>query len=431
MSRRTGSILFLLLAAAFFAANRGAYRGYFQDDEFDTLSWTRRSPVEEYFTAALTPRFLTNNFRPVGHFYFREAERLFGMDFPGYVAAIQALHLLNVWLVWLLARRLGARPWPAAAACLFFGFHMALFDAVWKPMYVFDVLCATFCLLSILLYAQRQWVLSFVAFWLAYKSKELAVMLPLVLACYEIWFGQRRWKPLIPFFAVSLSFGIQGLLLNPNKDNDYTFRFTLPALATTVRFYAGRVFLVPYLGLLLPLAAWRAPNRRTFFGLAALGLFLLPLLFLPGRLLSAYCYLPFTGLAIAFAGVCETIRPVWAALFLLLWLPRDIEVLRLEKRETLARDNQVRAWVTSVETFAKYGQPVEAFIFSGAPEGFHRWGVEGALSYVLDSGDLRIYADGEAAASEVLTSCRVALLEWDGAALSIIEHAPGQDSAGK
>jgi len=32
MSGRTGSILFLLLAAAFLAANRGAYRGYFQDD---------------------------------------------------------------------------------------------------------------------------------------------------------------------------------------------------------------------------------------------------------------------------------------------------------------------------------------------------------------------------------------------------------------
>lgn len=121
----------------------------------------------------------------------------------------------------------------------------------------------------------------------------------------------------------------------------------------------------------------------------------------------------------------------WAALFLLLWLPWDLEVLRLDKRETLARDNQVRARVTSVETFAKYGQPVEAFIFSGAPESFHRWGVEGALSYVLDSGRLRIYSDGESAASEVLTSSRVALLERDGAALSIIEHAPGQASAGK
>ncbi len=431
MSGRTGSILFLLWAAAFLTVNRAAYRGYFQDDDFNTLSWTRSSPVSEYVEAALTPLFLTNNFRPVGHFYFRVAERFFGLDFRGYVAVIHLLHLLNIWLVWLLARRLGARPWPAAAACVFLGFHMALFDALWKPMYIFDVLCATFCLLSLFLYARGHWVLSFAAFWLAYKAKEVAVMLPAVLACYEIWFGQRRWKPLIPFFAVSLSFGTQGLLLNPNKDNDYTFRFTLAALATTVRFYAGLVFLVPYLGLLLPLAAWRAPNRRTFFGLAAMGLYFFPLLFLPGRLLPAYCYVPFTGLAIAIAGMCEAIRPAWAALFLLLWLPRDLEVLRLDRRETMARDSQARAWVTGVETFAKYGQPVEAFVFSGAPEGFARWGIEGALSYVFKRGDLRVYSSDESAVPQLLASSRVALLEWDGASLSIIDHGPGQAAAPK
>ena len=94
---------------------------------------------------------------------------------------LQAFHLLNVWLLWLVARRLGAPPFAAAAACLFFGLHMALFDDFWKPMYIFDVLCATFCLLSLWCYASERWVLSFAAFWLAYKSKELAVMLPAVL----------------------------------------------------------------------------------------------------------------------------------------------------------------------------------------------------------------------------------------------------------
>ena len=83
MSGRTGSILFLLWAAAFLTVNRAAYRGYFQDDDFNTLSWTRSSPVSEYVEAALTPLFLTNNFRPVGHFYFRVAERFFGLDFRG------------------------------------------------------------------------------------------------------------------------------------------------------------------------------------------------------------------------------------------------------------------------------------------------------------------------------------------------------------
>src|SRR5207245_5238839 len=118
----------------------------------------------------------------------------------------------------------------------FFGFHMALFDIFWKPMYVFDLLCATFSLAAILLYTQRRYVLSFVAFWLAYKSKELAVMLPAVLACYEFWLADKKnRKALIPFFAGSLWFGLQGVIRNPSVDNDYTFHFTLEAFRTCVR----------------------------------------------------------------------------------------------------------------------------------------------------------------------------------------------------
>ena len=242
---------------------------------------------------------------------------------------IHAFHLLNVWLLWLVARRLGRRPVAAAAACLFFGLHMALFDDFWKPMYVFDVLCATFCLLSLWCYARERWVLSFAAFWLAYKSKELAVMLPVVLAAYELWFGKRRWKPLVPFFLTSLSFGLQGMWGNPNKDNDYTFRFTAEALAKTSVFYAGRVFLLPYLGFAVPVFALVARNRRTWFGLAMTALFFLPLLFLPGRMFSAYCYLPFAGLAIALTGVAEAASPAAVVLFLALWLPMDIHELPL------------------------------------------------------------------------------------------------------
>jgi hypothetical protein len=160
----------LALGALFLLLNRPAYKGYFQDDELDTLAWAPRVPASSYLQGALTPRFFPNNFRPVGHFYFFAAGRLFDLNFPGYVAVLQFFHLFNVWLLWLLARRLGS-PRPAALlACVFFAFHMALFEAFWKPMYVFDVLCGTFCLLALLFWAQRRWLLSFAAFWLAYKA---------------------------------------------------------------------------------------------------------------------------------------------------------------------------------------------------------------------------------------------------------------------
>src|SRR5260370_3856027 len=252
MTRRAGAALFLAMAALFLIVNRAAYKGYFQDDELNNISWTRDIPAIEYAQAILTPNFFNNNFRPVGHFYYREMSLLYGLDFPKYLPLIHLAHILNVWMVWLLARRLGLEPLPASLGTLFFAFDMAVFDVYWKPMYVFDLFCATFSLAATLLYTRRRYVLSFAAFWLAYKSKELAVMLPLALACYEFWLAEKKnWQPLIPFFAVSLSFGLQGVLLNKNTDNDYAFHFTAAALWTTLSFYSSKILLVPHAGLAL------------------------------------------------------------------------------------------------------------------------------------------------------------------------------------
>jgi hypothetical protein len=432
MSKRAGLLLFVAFAALFLTVNRDAYRGYFQDDEIANLSWAPDLAPLDFLKGAVTPRFQPNNFRPVGHYYFHAVEEIAGLDFPVYVAVLHAFHLLNVWLLWLVARRLGAAPFAAAAACLFFGLHMALFDDFWKPMYVFDVLCGTFCLLSLWCYASGRWVLSFAAFWLAYKSKELAVMLPMVLGAFELWFGHRRWKPLVPFFLASLSFGVQGILGNPNKDNDYTFRFTAAALVKTSLFYAGRVFLVPYLGFVAPALAFLARHhmssaRRTWFGLAAMGLFLLPVLFLPGRMFSAYCYLPFAGLAIALTGLAEGTSPAALALFLALWLPMDIHELQLRRRDTLANDGEVRTWMTTVRRFAAGGERVDAFVFSGAPNGFEHWGVEGALMYFYERHDLTVKSIGDRDAAALIQTTRVALLNWDAGRkrLDIVMRVPG------
>ena len=399
--------MFLAFAAIFLLANSAAYRGYFQDDEIDNLSWAPFLGPADYLKGVATPLFFPNNFRPVGHYYFHAVEEVAGLNFPAYVAVLQALHLLNVWLLFLVMRRLGAGTYAAAGACLFFGLHMALFDNVWKPMYVFDVLCATFCLASLWAWSAGRWVASFLAFWLAYKSKELAVMLPVVLLAYEVWFGQRRWKSLAPFFLVSLSFGLQGMLENPNKDNDYTFRFTWAALAKTSAFYAGRVFLLPYAGFAVPLFALVARNRRTWFGLAAMALFLVPLLFLPGRMFSAYCYLPFAALAIALSGVADAASPAALAVFLALWLPMDLRELRVRRRETLANAAEVRTWMNGVRAFAASGEKVDGFVYSGTPGGYNSWGIEGALKYFYERNDLVVKPEGQAVAG------RVARLVWD------------------
>ena len=414
MSKRTGFILFFLLTAAFLVLNRAAYRGYFQDDEIGSLAWTRWGATSAYLQGTLTPIY-ANSFRAVGFYYFHVSEHAFGLDFPKYVAVIHAFHLLTVFLLWLVMRRLGAPLVAAGAGCVFFALHAALFEAVWKPMFVFDLLCGTLCLASLLLWARGNWILSLLSFWLAYKAKELAVMLPLVLVCYELWFGSRRWMRLAPFLAVSLSFAVQALLLHPLQGGDYSFHFTAAAFAMTAPFYAGEVFLTPYLGFLLPLSALAAKNRRTWFGLAMMGLFFFPLLWLPGRIFSAYCYLPFTGLAIAMAGVAETVRPAAIAVFFLFWLPLDIHWLNLQRDVTLRQDGDAREWITTLGKFAQTGPPAGGFVYSGLPEGFHTWGMEGAVKYFYRILDVTIPVIDSPEAGQRLRSGRVAILNWDAA----------------
>jgi hypothetical protein len=415
MTKRAGAALFLAMAALFLIANRAAYKGYFRDDDLNNISWTRDIPALEYAQAILTPKLFTNNFRPAGHYYYREMSLLYGLDFPKYLPILHLAHILNVWAVWMLARRLGLSPLGASLGTLFFAFNMAVFEVYWKPMYVFDLFCATFSLGSILFYTQRRYVLSFCAFWLAYKSKELAVMLPAVLACYEFWLAEKKnWKALIPFFAVSLSFGLQGVLLNKNTDNDYAFHFTAAALWTTLSFYSSKILLVPHAGLALIALPLVVRDRRLWFGAAMVFLFFIPLLFLPGRLFSAYCYLPLAGVALMAATVAGLPRlaPV-VALLCVLWIPWNLSLLRKNRRETLAADDEVRTYVSALVNFSRKSKATRVFVYDGQPPGFHSWGAEGVLRFLYGHPNPALYSIEDKEAPEALKLDDVALLKWN------------------
>jgi hypothetical protein len=405
MSKRNGLILLLLLAALFLILNRGAYKGYFQDDEIDLLSGT--------------PGWI-----PPGILH------IFGLRYPFYVAFVQIFHLLNVWLLWVLIRRVGSPPLPAVLGCFFYAIHAALFDAVWKPTYLFDVLCGTLCLLSILMWTRHRRVLSIACFVLACGSEELAVMLPFALLCYEWWLGERRWKPLIPFFLVSLLFVVLGLLRTPAPGAAYALRLTPESLTATSEFYASRFFLIPYLGFLLPIAALMTRDRRVWFGLAMAGLLLLPLLFLPGRLSGAYCYVPFIGLALALAGLMESSGRIWlAAALLAAWLPLDYLELRSQRRATLANADAVRAWIGTLSEYSKGRPAPQTFLYAGTPGGYHPWGVEGALHYVYPAASFEVHPLEDAAAGQL--DRRRTVLAWNGATrkLDTLELQPGQRDA--
>ena len=417
----------LTIAIVFVVLNDQAYNGFFQSDEFDNLRWAPLLPSRDFIEGLLSPKFQVDNFRPVGHFYFAAMGRAFGLNFAPYMTAIFTVHLINALLLYLLSRKLGIPSWHTLAAVTFFVFSATAFDAYWKPMYVFDLLCTTFSLASILLYAYRRWILSFIAFWLAYKSKELAVMLPAVLVVYEYWFGERRFQFALPFLLVSLSFGIQGIVWNPNKNNAYTFRFTLDALRQTVPFYSGRFLILPFTGLgLFALAFVR--DRRVWFGLIAMCLLMVPLLFLPGRLYEAYGYLPLACAAIALAAAASHLNAAWAWIAVALWMPFNVRELRMERRVKLALDDRTFAYVDTMAKWAAQNPRIETFVFDGAPHGFEDWGVAGAWNIIHHRQDLPVvWVDSdEARAARRRQAVAYGTWDWQRQMLSIEIRRPGQ-----
>ncbi len=201
---------FTAALVVFFFANRAAYKGYFSDDDLDNLGWPTMAGDDTFVTAILTPRFSEMNLRPIGDLYYRYLGRAFKLRFPPYVFVLQLLHVLNAVLLFCLLRRLDFSNVAAGAGALFYGLNAVILEAFWKPMYIFDVLCATFCLIALLFYLRGRWILALVPFWLAYKSKEIAVMLPVALLAYEWLLGERKWKRLIPYFLISLKLRITG-----------------------------------------------------------------------------------------------------------------------------------------------------------------------------------------------------------------------------
>lgn len=412
------------MVCLFMVANRAAYKGYFSDDDLDNLLKTRGADSADFARELISPKFSPTNFRPVGYFFYKAMGATAGLNFPAYVAVLHALHLFNVWLVWLVLRRLGAPLLGAIAGTLLFAFHIACFDAYWKPMFVFDVLCATFLIITILLYLHGHWILAVIPYWLAYKSKEPAVALPAFLLLYEYLCGERRWRRVAPFALIAASFTGQAMLGNRGSDSDYTLRFTSQALFQTVRFYSSKLLLLPFAGLILLPLAWFVKDTRVRLGLAAIVLLLGPMWFLPGRLFGVYLYVPLIGAAMAFAFLTARWKPAWVALFFLVWLPGNYYILRKERAVTLAVAFENRAYVEGLGRLLQQQPNLRTIIFHGGPSSMNRWGIEGAIHWLQPADDLRTCELADPQSHEFLTAQNLAIVGWDRPNRKLIADIP-------
>ena len=399
---RKWTLLAFLLGAAvlFYFENRAAYKGYFSDDDLINTGWPTFVGNDTFYNGLLRPKFDPSNFRPVGFFYYRLMGRTFKLNYPPYVVVIQVVHVLNAIILFSLLRRLNFTQVAAVAGALFYAFHAAVMEAYWKPMYVFDLLCATLCLVTLLLYVRGRWILAMLTFWLAYKSKEIAVMLPVALLTYEFLLGRRNWKRLVPFFEISLSFGLQALWQNTHLPpiNPYSLHFTPLLLWKTIAFYSSAILFLPFAGLALLALPIFVRDRRLYLGLLMMVSMLAPLILLSNRYASVYWYVPLIGLAIAAAAIASRVPRWTVALFFVLWLPLNYLMLRTTRSAILVQAGEVRSYVSGLLDYARQIPPVKAVVFTSTPPHMEPWGVEGANHHAFGMFvDVEWYRDPKAA----------------------------------
>ena len=392
------------------AVHHKALQGYFEDDDLDTLTWARLVPLRDLVLNIPSLKYPPEHSRPTGYFYYGAIWRATGLDYPPYVVVLQTICLLDLALLWLLLRRIGLDPVSTFAGCLFFALHRALFDAWWKPMFIYDVLCATFTLASLLAYAHRRWILSFLAFWLAVRSKEVGIVLPAILLCYEMTVGERNWKRTLPFFLPAAVYGAFGLIYNQQQQSRYTFHFYSGALWKSAVFYFSKLLWIPYAGFAFLLLPFALRDKRVRFGVGALILGLAIYLILPGRLLEVYLYTAMIGAAVALASLAA-LRPAIALPLLLIFA--CWQMLRIHKNEirTLAQAADRRAFVTALAHVPD--SPV--YVYDAGPESLRSWGVEGALRLYHANVD-RVYRLEDAG---LPADGRMLLLQWDAPARGI------------
>jgi hypothetical protein len=413
MSRLRALVFAFFILVLFYVANRGAYKGYFSDVDLAHLLSARQTSAAQFAAQLVGFRRADMDARPAGQLWYRALDALAPMKYPPYVAALQVLHLLNVWLLWLVLRRLGAPAAGAAAGALLFAFHMACFDAYWKPVFIFDVLAATFALLTLWLYLRGWWLAALAAFLLSLKSKEIAIALPFVLLLYECWLGERRWRRLWPYFAISACFAVQAWWFNLFRDGPYVLYFHLASIWTTFGYYSGNVLLVPWAGLLLVAGALLTEDKRIRFGLASIAILMGPLWFLPGHTASAFLYLPLIGLAVALAFFSERVHVAWLAVFFVLWIPANYQIMRIQRRAALSDAMASRAFVDAARRTAAALPSVSTVLYVDLPPTMQPPTIEASLRLLLHNAALTALPLPAPDAPQPSTAQPIAYLRWE------------------
>jgi hypothetical protein len=147
-----------------------------------------------------------NFYRPMGAAFYLPLYELFGLHIRAFRIAVLILLMINVYLLYRLARLLGANELAAGLAAFVMCFHRAMGLLYYNTSFVYDVLCFLFYVTALIVYVRVRVrgefpgigaTLGIIALYLcALNSKEIAPTFPMILLAYE-WVYHRpvSWKP--------------------------------------------------------------------------------------------------------------------------------------------------------------------------------------------------------------------------------------------
>lgn len=348
-------IAFLVCATSFVSvAIPGLQTGLFPDDLMNLYgAWTK--PASKLALDIAAPS--RDAYRPVGSLVLKAMFEAFGLDVLPYRVLCYLLLALNLSLHFLVARAVSRSAAVAGLSACLFSVHAFLSDLYLSTATIYDLLAFGFVHGGMLIYLQpRQqeqrvswprWAAVVSCALLAAGSKEVGVVLPVMLASYEALFHKGRARRLLGPSLLTSLVGAAAVLprLAPAglmQDNPaYALKYDLVSIAGIVVVYTRMLLLdnglrpgVVYavLGAIAVMGlVWRSAEFR--FGALLFALAAAPLLLIEPR--SLYV------LYIAYSGWCL----LWAVLLSRVPLPPVITLLAVA---AAFGSMNLRAWAHTV-----------------------------------------------------------------------------------
>ena len=334
---RWGSGLFFIAYLFWFAG--GGLWARFTGDDLMNLNFHLTPSFGRLLLSNLT--YWSTAYRPLGGVVYVVIYRVMGFHPLPFRVVCFALLLGNLALVYRLCLRLTGSGEVALLATLLMSYHAWLVNLYYSTGTIYELLCFAFYCGALAYYVgirqsgkmmnRWQWALFLGLYVCALNSKELAVTLPLAVACYEwIWRrpkrGVRAWARwlahegraaaisalvTVPYVIGKVS-GPDSLTANPAYRPAisaarylHTFHLYLNVLFYQEHFFRPGHTIVLMAGM-LALAIWRR-SRPLLFAWFFVLFSVLPFIFVP-HYSGFFIYLPMVGWALYIATVLAMLR---------------------------------------------------------------------------------------------------------------------------